>query len=86
MTTTIVNQLEGAQRPDMVDANSLSLAALMKLADAADLLVQANSATQPKLMAAFEVGMLRTAAEINTSEQMEVRTDSFSGSAYRFTA
>jgi hypothetical protein len=35
-------------------------------------------------MAAFEIGMLRATAEINTSELMEIRTDSFAASAYRF--
>ena len=68
----------------MVDGNSLSAEAIEKLADAAAMVVKANEETQPKLMGALEIGMLRVSGEINASEQMEVTTDSFSGSTYRF--
>jgi cobalamin biosynthesis Mg chelatase CobN len=68
MTLTIVEQLEGRQSPDMVDANSLSAEAVEKLADAAAVIVKANKAAQPKLMEALEMGLLRASGEINASE------------------
>lgn len=52
----------------MVDGNSLSAEAVEKLADAAAMIIKANKVTQPKLMEAIEIGMLRASAEINTSE------------------
>jgi hypothetical protein len=39
MTTTIINQLEGSEHKEIVDANSISVDALKKLGDAADLIV-----------------------------------------------
>jgi hypothetical protein len=84
MAQSIVEQLEGRQSPSMVDANSLSTEAVQKLADAAAMIIKANNAAQPKLMEALEIGMIRASGEIKASEQMEVKTGSFSGSTYRF--
>ena len=82
MTAAIVNQLEGIRRSEIVDANSISVTALMKLAHVADLVIQANPVNKFGLVAAVENGMLRAMGEIRTSNQrMEVKTDSFTGSA-----